>query len=91
KTIIIARFMPIVRTYAPFVAGASRMNYSKFILYNVVGAFLWVTSLLAAGFFFGNVPFVKNNFETVVVAIIVLSILPGVFEYIKHRRARVAA
>jgi membrane-associated protein len=91
KTIIIARFMPIVRTYAPFVAGASRMNYSKFILYNVVGALLWVTSLLAAGFFFGNVPFVKNNFETVVVAIIVLSILPGVFEYVKHRRARVAA
>ncbi|HEX8433253.1 MAG TPA: DedA family protein [Longimicrobium sp.] len=91
KTIIIARFMPIVRTYAPFVAGASRMNYSKFILYNVVGAFLWVTLLLAAGYFFGNVPFVKNNFETVVVAIIVLSILPGIFEYVKHRRARVTA
>ena len=91
KTIIIARFMPIVRTYAPFVAGASRMNYSKFIFYNVIGALLWVTSMLFAGYFFGGVPFVKNNFEVVVVAIVILSILPGVYEYVKHRRARVPA
>jgi membrane-associated protein len=91
KTIILARFMPIVRTYAPFVAGASRMDYPKFLLYNVVGALLWVTSMLFAGYFFGAVPFVKNNFEVVVVAIVILSILPGVFEYIKHRRARVPA
>ncbi|HEX8455030.1 MAG TPA: DedA family protein [Longimicrobium sp.] len=91
KTIILARFMPIVRTYAPFVAGASKMDYPKFLLYNVVGGILWVSSMLFAGYFFGAVPFVKNNFETVVVAIIVLSILPGVFEYVKHRRARVPA
>ncbi|HLL84354.1 MAG TPA: DedA family protein [Longimicrobium sp.] len=89
KTIILARFMPIVRTYAPFVAGASKMDYPKFLLYNVVGGILWVGSMLFAGYFFGAVPFVKNNFETVVIAIIILSILPGVFEYVKHRRARV--
>lgn len=91
KTIILARFMPIVRTYAPFVAGASKMDYPKFLLYNVVGGILWVGSMLFAGYFFGAVPFVKNNFETVVIAIIVLSILPGVFEYVKHRRARLPA
>lgn len=91
KTIILARFMPIVRTYAPFVAGASRMDYGKFLLFNVVGALLWVTSMLFAGYFFGAVPFVKKNFEVVVVAIVILSILPGVFEYVKHRRARVPA
>ena len=91
KTIILARFMPIVRTYAPFVAGASRMDYGKFLLFNVVGALLWVTSMLFAGYFFGAVPFVKKNFEVVVVAIVILSVLPGVFEYVKHRRARVPA
>jgi membrane-associated protein len=91
KTIILARFMPIVRTYAPFVAGASRMDYPKFLLYNVIGALLWVTSMLFAGYFFGAVPFVKKNFEVVVVAIVILSVLPGVFEYVKHRRARVPA
>jgi membrane-associated protein len=91
KTIILARFMPIVRTYAPFVAGASRMDYGKFLLFNVVGALLWVTSMLFAGYFFGAVPFVKKNFEVVVIAIVILSILPGVYEYIKHRRARLPA
>lgn len=91
KTIILARFMPIVRTYAPFVAGASRMDYGKFLLFNVVGALLWVTSMLFAGYFFGAVPIVKRNFEVVVVAIVILSILPGVFEYVKHRRARLPA
>ncbi len=91
KTIILARFMPIVRTYAPFVAGASRMDYPKFLLFNVIGALLWVSSMLFAGYFFGAVPFVKRNFEVVVVAIVILSVLPGVYEYIKHRRARVPA
>ena len=91
KTIILARFMPIVRTYAPFVAGASKMDYAKFLLFNVVGAFLWVTSMLFAGYFFGAVPFVKENFEVVVVAIIILSIVPGIIEYVKHKRARVPA
>lgn len=91
KTIILARFMPIVRTYAPFVAGASRMDYAKFLLFNVIGALLWVSSMLFAGYFFGAVPFVKENFEVVVVAIVILSIVPGIIEYVKHRRARVPA
>ena len=91
KTIILARFMPIVRTYAPFVAGASKMDYAKFLLFNVVGALLWVTSMLFAGYFFRAVPFVKENFEVVVIAIVILSIVPGIIEYVKHRRARVPA
>jgi len=87
KTIVLARFMPIVRTYAPFVAGASRMNYPKFLLYNVLGGFLWVTIFVWGGFLFGNIPFVKKNFEYVVIVIILLSILPAVLEYVKHQRA----
>jgi membrane-associated protein len=87
KTIIIARFIPIVRTYAPFVAGACSMNYAKFITYNVVGGVIWITSFLFAGYYFGNIPAVKDNFGLVIVAIIVLSVLPGVFEYIKSKRA----
>jgi len=86
KTIILARFMPIVRTYAPFVAGASRMNYGKFFFYNVVGGILWVTSFVWAGYFFGNIPVVKENFEYVVIAIIILSIVPAIIEFAKHRR-----
>jgi len=80
KTIIIARFVPIVRTFAPFVAGIGRMSYLKFLTYNVVGAIVWVTSLTYLGFALGNVPFIKKNFEIVVLAIIFLSILPVVFE-----------
>ena len=87
KTIILARFMPIVRTYAPFVAGASRMHYPKFFFYNVVGGLLWVTMFVWGGYFFGNIPIVKKNFEYVVVVIIVLSILPAILEFWKHRRA----
>ncbi|HEX2201968.1 MAG TPA: DedA family protein [Longimicrobium sp.] len=91
KTIILARFMPIVRTYAPFVAGASRMNYPKFLLYNVVGGFIWVTLFVWAGFFFGNIPFIKRNFEYVVIVIILLSVAPAIWEYVRHRRAGPAA
>ena len=91
KTIILARFMPIVRTYAPFVAGASRMNYPKFLLYNVVGGFLWVSIFVFLGYFFGNIPFVKKNFELVVIAIIILSVVPAIIEFWKHRTARPAA
>ena len=91
KTIILARFMPIVRTYAPFVAGASRMNYPKFLLYNVIGGFLWVSIFVFMGYFFGNIPFVKKNFELVVIAIIVLSVVPAIIEFWKHRTARPAA
>ncbi len=87
KTIIIARFIPIVRTYAPFVAGACAMNYAKFITYNIIGGIVWITGFLFAGYFFGNIPAVKDNFGLVIIVIIVLSVLPGVFEYFKSRRA----
>ena len=85
KTIIIARFVPIVRTYAPFVAGAASMPYPKFALYNISGAVLWVVSLGYAGYFFGNIPVIKNNLTLVIISIIILSILPGVIEYLRHR------
>lgn len=91
KTIIIARFIPIVRTYAPFVAGACAMNYAKFITYNIVGGVIWITGFLFAGYFFGNIPAVKDNFGLVIIVIILLSVLPGVFEYVKSRRAAAKA
>lgn len=87
KTIVIARFVPIVRTFAPFVAGIGQMSYPKFALYNVVGGIVWVWSLTLAGYFFGNIPVVKNNFGTVVIAIVVISVLPIVYEWIRARRA----
>lgn len=87
KTIIIARFVPIVRTFAPFVAGVGRMSYGKFLTYNVVGAIFWVVSLTYAGYALGNVPFVKKNFEVIVLAIIVISILPAVFEVVRAKLA----
>ena len=86
KTIIIARFIPIIRTFAPFLAGVGAMTYGKFFLYNVVGGILWVASFLTAGYFFGNLPIVKRNFTLVIFVIIIISILPGVFEYLNHRR-----
>jgi membrane-associated protein len=79
KTIIIARFVPIVRTFAPFVAGIGRMSYAKFMTYNVVGAFVWIFSLTLAGYWFGGLPFVQNNFSSVILAIIIISILPGIY------------
>lgn len=85
KTIILARFMPIVRTFAPFVAGIGSMSYRKFALYNVVGALFWVISFTLLGYFFGNQPVVKKNFTLVVGAIIVISVLPIVYETIKMR------
>ncbi len=87
KTIIIARFVPIVRTYAPFVAGAASMTYARFALFNVSGAVLWVVSLGYAGYFFGNLPFIKNNLTLVILGIIFLSILPGIIEILRQRRA----
>jgi len=86
KTIIITRFVPIVRTFAPFVAGAGGMSYGRFQLYNVAGGVAWTGSFLYGGYFFGNLPFVKQNFTLVILAIIILSILPGVFEYWRQRR-----
>lgn len=88
KTIIIARFVPIVRTFAPFVAGAGAMNFRKFIGFSVAGAVLWVTTLFGAGYLFGGYQIVKKNFSIVVFAIIFISILPGIIEFIKHRRAK---
>ena len=86
KTIIIARFAPIIRTFAPFVAGAGAMSYPRFIAYNIVGGVAWVWSFLMLGFFFGNVPTIKKNFTFVIIAIVIISILPGVIEVIRSRR-----
>lgn len=91
KTIIIARFVPIVRTFAPFVAGVGAMTYGKFLAYNVAGGLLWVFLVTLAGYFFGNIPVVKSNFTLVILVIIFLSVLPGLVEYIRHRRAAKAA
>lgn len=88
KTIIIARFMPFIRTFAPFVAGASHMSYRKFFMYNVVGAFIWVGLFTYAGYFFGNIPFVRDNFSTVILAIIFVSILPAVIGWIRSRMTK---
>ncbi len=85
KTIIIARFLPFVRTFAPFVAGVARMTYARFLLFNVVGALLWVISLTLAGYWFGNLPIVKNNLTVVIIGIIVLSLLPLLVGYLRHR------
>lgn len=82
KTIIIARFVPIVRTFAPFVAGSGAMDYKRFMYFNVVGAFLWIGLLLPAGWFFGSIPVVKENFEIVIFAIIGISLLPMVYEIV---------
>lgn len=86
KTIIMARFVPIVRTFAPFVAGVGTMHYGKFITFNIAGALLWVTVCLGAGYFFGNIPVVKQNFSLVVLGIILISVLPMLFELVKSRR-----
>jgi membrane-associated protein len=86
KTIIIARFVPIVRTFAPFVAGIGAMTYWRFLAYNVVGGILWVAVCLFAGYFFGNLPIVKKNFSLAIVAIVLLSVMPAVVEYVRHRR-----
>ena len=85
KTIIIARFMPIIRTFAPFVAGIGRMTYGHFISYNVLGGLAWIAIFVFGGYYFGNLPFVKRNFTLVILAIIFISVLPGVIEFFNQR------
>ncbi len=86
KTIVIARFVPVVRTFAPFVAGIGSMTYARFLAYNVLGGVLWVATMLFAGYLFGGIPVVERNFSVVILAIIVISVLPAVVEYLRARR-----
>ena len=85
KTIVLARFVPIVRTFAPFVAGVGTMDYRRFLTYNVIGAFLWTGIFIWLGYFFGGIPFVQDNFELVIVLIILISVVPMVIEYVRGR------
>ena len=88
RTIIIARFIPIVRTFAPFVGGMGNMNYAQFARYNIVGAVLWVVSFTTLGYFFGQLPFVKEHFSWIMIAIIVFSVVPMIVEIIRHRKGK---
>lgn len=91
KAIILARFVPIVRTFVPFVCGVGRLTYVRFLLFSIIGALLWVGLLVPLGYFFGNMPVVKNNLSIAILAIVFLSILPGILEYLRHRRGQQAA
>lgn len=86
KTIIFARFLPIIRTFAPFVAGIGTMNYRSFVMFSAIGSVAWIGSLTIAGYFFGNIPIIKNNLTLMILVIIVVSFIPAVLEFIKHRR-----
>lgn len=85
KTIIIARFIPIIRTFAPFVAGIGEMTYFRFISYNVIGGIVWIALFVFGGYYFGNLPMVKKNFTLVILAIVFISVLPGIIEFLRHR------
>jgi len=88
KAVVLGRFVPIVRTFVPFVAGAAQMSWASFVLYNLIGALAWVGLCLGAGILFGNVPIIKNNFSLVTIGIVLVSILPMVAEFVRHRRTR---
>jgi len=88
KAVVLARFVPIVRTFLPFVAGAAEMNAGSFLFYNITGGIGWVTICLGAGYLFGNVPIIKNNFTLVTIGIVIVSVLPMVFEIVKHRKEK---
>ncbi len=88
KTILFARFLPIIRTFAPFVAGIGAMHYRLFVLFSALGSLLWIGSLTVAGYFFGNIPIIKNNLTLMILAIIFISLLPAIIEFIRHRRQR---
>ncbi len=85
KTILIARFVPIIRTFAPFVAGIGSMTYWRFIFYNIIGGISWIAICVCSGYYFGNLPIVKKNFSLVILAIIIISIMPGVIELLRHK------
>jgi membrane-associated protein len=91
KALILARFVPIVRTFVPTVAGVSTMHYSTFVKFNLIGGLLWATGVTSLGYLFGNIPIVKNNFEITILGVVALSLLPIVWEFVSHRRARSAA
>lgn len=86
KTIILARFVPIIRTFAPFVAGAGNMNYKKFIFYNIIGGILWVVTCIIAGYLLGNIPLIKDNFSVFIIGIVVVSIVPIVFTFFRKKQ-----
>jgi len=86
KTIIFARFLPIIRTFAPFVAGIGLMRYRLFVMFSALGSLAWISGLTLAGYFFGNIPLVKNNLTFIIIGIIVISLLPAISEFIRHRR-----
>jgi membrane-associated protein len=88
KTIILARFIPIIRTFAPFVAGIGKMSYNKFMGFNLIGGALWIFGFIPLGYFFGNLPLIKKNFELVILAILFISVLPGVFEYFREKKKK---
>ncbi|MEO8344399.1 MAG: DedA family protein [Betaproteobacteria bacterium] len=87
-TIIIGRFIPIIRTFAPFLAGVAGMSYRKFLPYNIIGAVLWICSLVYAGFLFGNIPWVKQNLSLIVIGIVIVSVLPAIFTFVRERHTK---
>jgi membrane-associated protein len=87
KTILIARFVPVIRSFAPFMAGVGQMPYRTFVFYNVIGSFVWVILLTMLGYWLGNVPWIKENFEKAILIVVFLSFMPAIIEYIRHRRA----